>query len=97
MNGVSGRFIICSNTFTRFTRSAAEEFHSHGDVAIPTPRLNAQVSRLNWWAEDVIHKTHTVAIGGEILGATKNEYTLAMTVCLNCSEKFSDFGTMLFE
>ena len=64
----SGSFVLCSNTFTRFTRSAAEEFHSHGDVAIPTPRVNAQVSRLNWWAEYVIHKTHTVAIGGEILG-----------------------------
>ena len=53
------------------TWSAAIEFNSHGDIAVPSPRVKAEVSGLYCWAKAILYKAHTVAIGGEILHEEK--------------------------
>ena len=49
------------------TFSASVEFHSHGDVSVPTPWADLNKPRFDWWKESVLYDCVLIPVPSDIL------------------------------
>ena len=70
------------------TFSASVEFHSHGDVSVPTPWANLNKPRFDWWKESVLYDCVLVSVTSDILKRQRKKGGLRLMIRLQLGNQF---------